>query len=50
MSVHPFSKKGHLIIKPNHLIDYDFKKFGLILKFHVVDDLGITCKVHAIST
>jgi hypothetical protein len=35
----------HLVIKPNHLINYDFLNFGLILKFYVIDDLGMTGKV-----
>jgi hypothetical protein len=50
MLFHPFNHKGHLVTKPNHLINYGFLNFGLILKFHIIDDLGVTCKVHAIST
>ncbi len=52
MSFHPFNYKGHLVAKPNHLIDQCFFFFflGLILKFHVINDLSMICKVHAIST
>jgi hypothetical protein len=45
MLFHPFSQKGHLVAKPNHFIDYDLKKFGLILKFHVINDFGVMCQV-----
>jgi hypothetical protein len=44
MLFHPFSRKGHLVAKPNHFIDYDFFYFGLILRFHVIDDFGMMCK------
>jgi len=43
MLCHPFSHKGHLVAKPNHLINYDFLNFGLILKFHIINDFGILC-------
>jgi hypothetical protein len=46
MLFHPFSCKGHSITKPSRFDDYDFKIFIIIMKFHVIINLGMTCKVH----
>jgi hypothetical protein len=49
MLFHPFIRKGHIVAKPSWLINY-FILFFIILKLHIIIDLGITCKVHAMST
>jgi len=50
MSFHPFNYKRHIIAKPKSFYQLRFFNFLIILKFHVIIDLGLMCKVHAMST
>jgi hypothetical protein len=38
--------KGHIFAKPSHLIILRFYKFFIILKFHVIIDLGLPCQLN----